>query len=119
MVYENRNCKKKLFDKLVESSSTEECTENTDEVKIADENVYVCSYTTCVVLTVIALAIRIGIGVYFDYSCWYLKKILLVLSSAPAFNGIAFKQQFNELINGKSQANRDQKSDLLFLQQHN
>ena len=31
----------------------------------------------------------------------------------------ALKQQFNELINGKSQTNRDQKSNLLFLQQHN
>ena len=30
----------------------------------------------------------------------------------------ALKQQFNELINGKSQTNRDQKSNLLFLQLH-
>ena len=30
----------------------------------------------------------------------------------------ALKQQFNELINGKSQTNRDQKSNLLFLQRH-
>ena len=37
--------------------------------------------------------------------------VLLVL------NGIALKQQFNELINRKSQTNRDQKSNLLFLQQ--
>ena len=36
--------------------------------------------------------------------------VLLVL------NGMALKQQFNELINGKSQTNRDQKSNLLFLQ---
>ena len=28
------------------------------------------------------------------------------------------KQQFNELINGKSQTNKRQKSNLLFLQQH-
>ena len=28
------------------------------------------------------------------------------------------KQQFNELINGKTQTNRDQKSNLLFLQRH-
>ena len=28
------------------------------------------------------------------------------------------KQQFNELMNGKSQINRDQKSKLLFLQRH-
>ena len=31
---------------------------------------------------------------------------------------ICTKQEFNELMNGKSQANRDQKSNLLFLQQH-
>ena len=31
----------------------------------------------------------------------------------------ALKQQFNEVINGKNQTNRDQKSNLLFLQRHN
>ena len=31
----------------------------------------------------------------------------------------ALRQQFNELINGKSQTNRDQKLNLLFLQRHN
>ena len=35
----------------------------------------------------------------------------MLLSLVPAL-----KQQFNELINGKSQTNRDQKSNLLFLQ---
>ena len=40
--------------------------------------------------------------------------MLLRLSLAPVP-----KQQFNKLINGKSQTNRDQKSDLLFLQRHN
>ena len=39
--------------------------------------------------------------------------MLFVLSLVPAL-----KQQFNELINGKSQTNRDQKSNLLFLQRH-
>ena len=34
----------------------------------------VCSYAICVVLAVIALAISIGIGAYFVYSRWYLKK---------------------------------------------
>ena len=29
------------------------------------------------------------------------------------------KQRFNEMINGKSQTNRDQKSNLLFLKPHN
>ena len=70
---------KKLVDKLVECSfternSVEECTEIIDKVKIDDENECLCSYTTCVVLTVIALAISIGIGDYFAYSRWYLKK---------------------------------------------
>ena len=80
----------KLVDKLVEHSSAEECTENIDEVKIAEitstelystdlhsaghKNVCVCSYTICVILAVIALAINIGIGAYFVYSHWYLKK---------------------------------------------
>ena len=40
--------------------------------------------------------------------------MLLELSFAPAL-----KQKFNELLNGKSQTNRDQKSNLLFLQRHN
>ena len=77
------------------------------------------SYLICVDLAVIALAISIGIGTYSDYSRWNLKKMLLVLGLVPVLNGIAFKQQFNELISGKSQTNRDQKSDLLFLQRHN
>ena len=55
----------------------------------------------------------------FAYSCWYLKKMLLVLSLALVLHVIALKQKLNEhssieLINGKSQTNRDQKSDLLF-----
>ena len=82
------------------------------------ENVYVRSYTICIILAVIALAISIRIGAYFAYSHWYLKKILLVS------NLITVLKQLNEcnsieLINGKSQTNRDQKSNLLFLQQHN
>ena len=40
--------------------------------------------------------------------------MLFVLSLAPVF-----KQKFNKLINGKSQTNRDKKSDLLFLKWHN
>ena len=74
--YENCKCRKKSVDKLVA-----ECTENIDEVKIAEitsmemrsaghENVCVCSYTICVILAVIALAISIGIGAYFVYSRW-------------------------------------------------
>ena len=44
--YENCKCRKKLVDKLVE-----ECTENIDEVKIAEmtltENIHKCSSCTC------------------------------------------------------------------------
>ena len=40
--------------------------------------------------------------------------MLFVLRLVPTLT-----QQFNKLINGKSQTNRDQKSNLLFLQRHN
>ena len=71
---------RKLVDKLVA-----ECTENIDEVKIAEitsrelqsaenENVWVFSYIICIILAVIALETSIGIGAYFAYSRWYLKK---------------------------------------------
>ena len=71
---------RKLVDKLVA-----ECTENIDEVKIAEitstelqsagnENVWVCSYIICIILAVIALETSIGIGDYLAYSRWYLKK---------------------------------------------
>ena len=51
----------------------EECTENTDETKLAGITLFehvnecVCSYTVCIVLTVIALTVSIGIGAYFIY----------------------------------------------------
>ena len=53
---------------------------NVEEVKIAKivlferGNECVCSYTICIVLAVIALAISIGIGAYFVFSRWLLKK---------------------------------------------
>ena len=40
--------------------------------------------------------------------------MVFVLSLVPIL-----KPQFNELINEKSQINRDQKSNFLFLQRHN
>ena len=89
-----------MTDKLTERSSAEECTENVKEVKIAGENECVCSYTVCVILAVIALAISIGVGAHFAYARWYLKKDV---NLAHVLNGIAHKQQFNEHINGKSQ----------------
>ena len=66
------------------------------------KNVCLCSYTICVMLAVIVLAISVGIGAYFTYSRWYL------------LSRIALKQQFNELINGKSQTNRDQNRTYYF-----
>ena len=49
--------------------------------------------------------------------------ILLLLSLVLVLNGIALKQQFNEcsfinIINGKSETNKHQKPNLLFLQRH-
>ena len=96
-----------MVDKL-----TEECTENIDEVKIAEmvlferESEFVYSCKVCVILVVTSLTIGIGIGSYFAYKYmnhWYLKKMLFVLSLV-----LILKQQFNEcksieLINGKSQ----------------
>ena len=76
--YENCKCRKKLVDKLIE-----ECTQNIDEVKIAEMalfehgNEYVYPHTICVILAVIALTISIGIGAYFAckyMNHWYLKK---------------------------------------------
>ena len=73
--YENCKCRKKFVDKLIE-----ECTGNSDEVKIAEialfqhENECVYSYTICVILALIALTISIGISAYFLYSRWYLKE---------------------------------------------
>ena len=51
----------------------EECTENIDEAKLTGVallehiNEFLCSYTVCIVLTVIALTVSIGIGTYFTY----------------------------------------------------
>ena len=78
-------------------------------------------------IVIIALPINIGIGTYFAdvfYFCWYLKKILLVLSLTHVLNEISIKRQFNEcnsteFINGKSQINKDEKWNLLFLQRYN
>ena len=52
------------------------------------------------------------VATFFDFH-WCLKETLLVFNLL-----LVLKQRFNELINGRSQANRDQKSNLLFLQRH-
>ena len=69
-----------------------------------------------VVLAVIDLTISIGVGVYFVYSRWYLKKDVTRIDVSLV---LVLIQQFNKTINGKSQTNRDQKLDLLILQRHN
>ena len=114
--YKNCECKKRLADKLAE-----ECTENIEETRLVEitssKNKNKHKYSSCmlyIVLFSIFFTINVGIGSYFLCFYWYLKKMSFVLSLVPAL-----KQQFNELINGKSQTNRDQKSNLLFLQRHN
>ena len=77
------------------------------------ENECVCSYTICVVFAVILLTISTEIGTYFVYFRW-----LLMLRLVPVLKRQFDKCNSIELINGKSQANRDQKSNLLFLQRH-
>ena len=61
-------------DKLIERSSTEECTENVEEVNTAGKNECVCSYLICIVLAAIAVGISVGIGAYFVSSRWSIKK---------------------------------------------
>ena len=75
--YKNCKCRTKVVDKLVD-----ECTETVEEVKTAiinlaeNEKSYKCSsYTVCSVLIWIFFTINIsGIGAYFVYFYWYLKK---------------------------------------------
>ena len=62
------------IDKLIERSSAKECTKNVEEVKITGENECLCSYKNCIVLAVIAVGISVGIGAYFVYSRWCIKK---------------------------------------------
>ena len=73
--YESCKCRKKLVDKLLE-----ECTK-TVEVKLAkialaeDKNKHKCSpFTLYIVLFSILFKINVGIGTYFVYFYWYLKK---------------------------------------------
>ena len=95
--YENCKYRKKLVDKL-----TEECTENIDEAKIAEMNLFergnecVCSSTIFVVLIAMIFTINIRINAYFVYPRWYLKKDVYLLSLVPVF-----KQQLMNLQMGK------------------
>ena len=72
--YEDCKCKKMLFDKLVERSSAEECTEKIDEEKLVkitlaeEKNKYKrSSLTLYIVLFSIILLINVVIGTYFVY----------------------------------------------------
>ena len=114
--YENCKCRKKLIYKLIK-----QCTFNFFQKKIAGlalfehGNECVCSYTIFVILAAIAVTISIEIGACFACSRWYWKKILLSIKSWVLKKVLIIKQQFIGLMNGKSQTNRDQKSNLLFL----
>ena len=77
-----------------------------------------CSCTAYVVLIGITFIGSTGIGAYFAYCLWCLKKHITFVKFGTRTQ-CALKQQFNELLNGKSQTNRDQNSNLLFLQRHN
>ena len=122
--YKNCKCKnKRLLNILAERSSAEEYTENIEETRLVETNSTECNsveskckYNFCALYSVlfsILFTINVGIGTYFFYFHWFLKKVLFVLSLVPAF-----KQQLNELLNWKIQTNRDQKLNLLFLQWH-
>ena len=74
--YENCKCRKKLVDKLAV-----ECTEDIKEVTLTNittaehENKHKCSSCTLyIVLFSILFTINVGIGTYFVYFHWYLKK---------------------------------------------
>ena len=108
-------CRKKLVNKLVQ-----ECTEIDEEGKLAkkkkkkkiaeDENKHKNKCSSCtlyIVLFSIFFAIKVGIGTYFFYFYWYFKKILLALSLVSIL-----KQQFYELINGKYEGNKYEKSKI-------
>ena len=78
--YENCKCRKKLIDKLVE-----ECTENVEEVKLAQitlaehENVCRCSsFTLFIVLFSIIFTVSVGIGTYFVYVYFVYVNLLLI-----------------------------------------
>ena len=73
------------------------------------ENKCVCSHTNCIVAAVIVLTISLFCLLWLVHKL----SLLLVLSLV-----LVLKRQFNELINGKGQRNKHQKSNLLFLQQH-
>ena len=76
----------------------EECTENIDEVKIASENKHKNKCRSCtlyIVLFSILFTMNVGIGTYFVYFHWYLKK-----DDTPIETTI-----YSTFLNGRSQTN--------------
>ena len=125
--YENCKWKKRLVDKLVE-----QCTETIEEVKLAkitwmklhptelhsakSENKHKCSSCRlCIVLFSILFTINVGIGTHFVYFHRYLKKDVIRVKFGTHTQTTIYECSSNELVNGKSQTNTDQKSNLLFL----
>ena len=109
--YKHCKCRKKIVAKLVE-----ECTETVEEVKLANitsvenENKHKCSSCRLlIVLFSILFTIKVGIGTYVLRVDLY-----VVLALKQPF----IKISFAKLISERSQKNIDQKSNLLFLQQH-
>ena len=80
--YQNYKCRKKLVDKLVE-----ECTETVEEVKLVKitsakegKNKYKSSSCTLyIMLFSVTFTTNVGIGSYFLYLHWYLKKDITCL----------------------------------------
>ena len=75
--YKNCKYKKGLVNKLVERSSAEDCTENTDEPRLVETNSTECERNSCtlhIVLFSVIFTVNIGNGSYFLYFHWYLKK---------------------------------------------
>ena len=108
--YKNCKCRKKLDNKLVE-----ECNKTVEVVKIASKNEHKneCSIMCIlyIVLFSILFAINVGIATYF------VDKYMNRNEENVSKYDMSIKQKIIN-INGRSQANRDQQSNLLFFQGH-
>ena len=106
--YKNCKCRKKLDNKLVE-----ECNKTVEVVKIASKNEHKneCSIMCIlyIVLFSILFAINVGIATYF------VDKYMNRNEENVSKYDMSIKQKIIN-INGRSQANRDQQSNLLFFQ---
>ena len=83
---------------------------------VKNENKHKCSSCRmCIVLFSILFTINVGIGTYFVYFHRYLKKDVIRVKFGTHTETTIYECNSIELVNGKSQTNRDQKSNLLFL----